>query len=135
VHRSHAPSSADPKHVFAIGHSNGGGFIYTLWATRPDNFTGFASAEAAGARQFSLQPKPIFVTICSQDQIVPPALQDRSFDIVFKVNQAGRPGSPFGSKGTVHKGTSRTVLRHYEGGHAFPRESVPSMVAFFKSLL
>jgi len=125
---------ADSKHVFAMGHSNGGGFIYTLWATRPDKFAGFASAEAAGARRFTLQPKPIFVTIGSQDKIVPPALQHRSFDIVLKVNQAGASTTPFGLKGALYKGKTPAVLWQYEGGHAFPRDSVPSMVAFFKSL-
>jgi len=87
-----------------VGHADGGGFIYTLWATLPDKFTGFASAEAAGARKFSLQPKPTFVTIGSQDKIVPPALQHRSFDIVLKVNESGEHTTPFGPKDTLYKG-------------------------------
>jgi len=71
---------------------------------RGDKFAGFASAEAAGARKFSLQPKPIFVTIGSQDKMVPLAFQHRSFDIVLKVNQAGEPTTSFGPRGTLYTG-------------------------------
>jgi len=127
--------NADPKHVFAMGHSNGGAFVYTLWALRGGLFAGFGSAEAAGARKYSLQPKPIFVTIGSRDQLVRPAVQHLSFGDVLKVNQAAETGSPFGAKGSLFKGKVPTVLWEYDGGHAFPRDSVPSMVAFFKSLL
>jgi len=124
----------DAKRVFAMGHSNGGGFIYTLWAMRGDLFAGFGSAEAAGARRFKLRPKPIFVTIGSRDQIVRPAMQHLSFNEVLKVNQSAGKGSPFGAKGTLYKGKASSVLWSYDGTHAFPRDSVPSMVAFFKSL-
>jgi polyhydroxybutyrate depolymerase len=124
----------DPKHVFAMGHSNGGAFIYTLWALRGDKFAGFASAEAGGARRFNLQPKPIFVTIGKRDQIVRPAMQHLSFNEVLRINQASEKGSPFGAKGTLYQGKSPSVLWEYDGTHAFPRDSVPSMVAFFKSL-
>jgi len=125
---------ADPKRVFAMGHSNGGAFIYTLWAIRGNKFAGLASAEAAGARKYSLKPKPILVTIGSNDQLVPPVVQRFSFAEVRKVNQAAKTGSPFGPKGVLYKGKVPTVLWEYKGGHAFPRDSVPSMVAFFKSL-
>jgi len=124
----------DPKRVFAMGHSNGGAFVYTLWAMRGDLFAGFGSAEAAGARRYKLQPKPIFVTIGSRDAIVRPAVQHLSFNDVLMVNHGSTSGSPFGPKGTEFTGKVPTVLWQYDGGHAFPRDSVPSMVAFFKSL-
>ena len=130
IHRFHT----DTRHVFAMGHSNGGAFMYTLWALRGDLFSGFGSAEAAGARRYTLKPKPIFVTIGSRDAIVPPAMQHASFNDVLKVNQASDKGSPFGPKGMLFKGRAPSVLWEYDGSHAFPRDSVPSMIEFFKSM-
>ena len=124
----------DLKHVFAMGHSNGGAFVYTLWAARPTVFAGFASAEAAGARKFTLTPKPIFVTIGRRDEIVRPAIQRASFNTVQKVNQDSGTGTQFGPKGTLCPGTAPSVLWEYDGGHTFPRDSVPWMVSFFRSL-
>jgi polyhydroxybutyrate depolymerase len=125
----------ETKQVFAMGHSNGGAFIYTLWAARGTLFAGFGSMEAAGARRYSLMPKPIFVTIGSQDQIVKPLVQHTSFNAVLKVNQAPNHGMPFGDKGALYKGLVPTVLWEYNGTHTFPRECVPSLISFFKSLL
>lgn len=124
----------DSKHVFAMGHSNGGAFIYTLWALRGNLFAGFASVEAAGARKYALNPKPIFVTIGNRDRIVLPFLQRASFASVLKVNEAIQPGSPSPSKGTLFKGEVPTILWEYDGGHAFPKDCVPAMIDFFKSI-
>jgi len=124
--------NGDPKRVFAMGHSNGGFFMYTLWAMRPDKFAAFGSAEAAGAGRFSLTPKPIFITIGSQDNIVPPALQRRSLNYVFKADGSSPTGERFGEKGTLYNGTAPVVVWNYDGTHTFPRDSVPSMVKFFQ---
>lgn len=129
VRRWH-PSS---KQVFAMGHSNGGAFVYTLWSARGTLFAGFGSMEAAGARKYRLTPKPIFVTIGSRDQIVKPALQRLSFKSVLKVNEAAAAGKPFGQLGTLYEGKAPTVLWEYDGTHAFPKDSVPSLIAFFKA--
>ncbi len=123
----------DLNRVYAMGHSNGGAFIYTLWAARPNQFAGFASFEAAGARMVNV-PKPLFVTIGSQDKIVPPALQQASLKMVYRVDGSSGNGSSFGPKGTLYPGTEPVVFWSYEGGHTFPADAVPSMIEFFKSI-
>jgi len=126
--------AGNPKRVYAMGHSNGGYFMYTLWAMRPNLFAAFGSAEAGGAGRFNLSPKPIFITIGSQDKIVPPALQKRSLDFVQRVDQSASNGIPYGEKGTLYKGTAPVVVWNYPGTHAFPRDCVPSMIKFFQGL-
>ena len=37
----------DAKRVFSTGHSNGGGFTYLLWQTRPDVLCAVAPSAAA----------------------------------------------------------------------------------------
>ncbi len=125
---------ADPKRVFAMGHSNGGQFMYTLWSMRGNEFAAFGSFEGAGGAAVRLSPKPFFITIGSQDETVPPRLQQRSLNAVFKVNGSSTNGQPYGAKGTLYQGSQPVVLWAYDGGHTFPADAVPAMLSFFKSL-
>jgi polyhydroxybutyrate depolymerase len=125
--------SGDSARVYAMGHSNGSFFMYTLWAIRPNLFAAFGSAEAAGANRFNLAPKPVFITIGSEDRIVPPALQRRSLNAVFQVERSQSSGQPYGEKGTLYEGLSPVVVWNYPGSHAFPQDCVPSMINFFQN--
>lgn len=122
------------RRVFAMGHSNGAQFMYTLWATRGNELAAIGSCEGAGGQLMTLSPKPFFITIGDQDALVPPALQHRSLDAVFRVDGSAKSGEPYGEKGTLYKGTQPVVLWAYHGGHAFPSDCVPSMIRFFQSV-
>ena len=124
----------DPKRVFAMGHSNGAQFMYTLWAMRGSQLAALGSCEGAGAQTVNLDPKPFFMTIGDEDALVPPRLQRKSFDKVMSVNGASGAGSPFGEKGTLYPGNQPVVLWSYHGGHQFPADSVPTMVRFFQEV-
>jgi polyhydroxybutyrate depolymerase len=123
----------DSHRVFAMGHSNGGLFMYILWSLRAGKFAAFGSCEGAGALTVTLTPKPFFITIGDEDKIVSPALQHRSLNAVFKVNGSASSGTPFGDKGTLYKGAQPVVYWAYHGGHTFPADSVPTMMRFFQS--
>jgi len=125
---------ADTRRVFAMGHSNGGQFVYTLWSMRGSELAGIGSFEGAGAQTVRLTPKPFFITIGEQDQIAPPRLQHLSLNTVFRLNRSEATGNPYGPQGKLYKGTQPVVYWSYQGGHSFPADAVPTMIQFFKSI-
>ncbi len=133
----------DSRKVFVMGHSNGGGFTYSLWAQRSDKIAGFAPAAAAGARP-SVTPKPAFLMMGKGDTVVPYSRQIESMERVMQVNlKAGSASAPKPdqaiktAKGEVRIWNGPAPLGIYEhpGGHEFPSEAVPKMVEFFKKVL
>jgi len=126
----------DAKRVFAWGFSNGGMFIYTLWSMRADKFAGFcASGSAIVTDDIHLStPKPAFITISGNDEIVPTPYQQQAFDQVKKTNASQTSGTPYGATGTLFKGEKPVVLWKYNGGHEFPFQSFPKLIEFFKSI-
>lgn len=123
-----------PSKVFAMGHSNGGFFMYTLWAMRPQKLAAVGIFEAANLRIQPPSPKPAFVTIGQQDTVVPVQWQERGLNAIFRINQSDQGSTEFGPLGKLYKGSQPTVLWTYPGGHTFNREAVPFLVQFFKSL-
>lgn len=126
--------NGDSKRVFAMGHSNGGFFAYTLWSARPSVFAGIGSFEAACTFPRTLTPKPLFVSIGSQDERVPPRAQQRSLRAVMRAEDSAGQGTPYGPKGTLYPGAAPVVLWSYDGPHKFPADAVPTMVRFFQGL-
>jgi polyhydroxybutyrate depolymerase len=124
----------DATRVFAMGHSNGGQFMYVLWSQLPSKFAAFGSCEGAGALMVTLSPKPFFITIGDADMIVRPQLQHKSLDAAFKVDGSEKSGQPYGEKGTYYKGVQPVVYWAYHGGHRFPSDCVPTMMRFFQSI-
>jgi polyhydroxybutyrate depolymerase len=123
----------DSDRVFAMGHSNGGFFVYILWALRPTLFAGIGSFEAVCTKPRTLTPKPFFVSVGDEDQMVPPRAQMFSLKGVERVNGSQAAGTAFGEKGLLFPGTQPLVLWGYHGTHAFPKDAVPSLVKFFQS--
>lgn len=122
----------DRRRVFAMGHSNGGFFMYTLWQMRPDRFAALGSFEAAKGRLNPTVPKPFFVSIGSKDQLVPPMLMRRSLKAIMRLEGSSQQGTPFGSYGTLYPGIQPVALWAYDGNHTFPKDAVPYMVDFFR---
>lgn len=129
--------NADPRNVFAAGFSNGGGFTYTLWTARADKITAFCPSGAAFFTDDTVLKlaKPAFVTISTDDEIVPTQYQKAALEEVKKINQSEASASPYGAEGVLHKGKQPTVVWTYKGGHEFPFQSYGELVKFFKSVM
>ncbi|MDR3688307.1 MAG: hypothetical protein P4L46_02935 [Fimbriimonas sp.] len=126
---------ADPKRVYAIGFSNGGMFVYTLWTLRAKEFAGFCPSGAALASpDMKLTvPLPCFATLSRNDPNVPSTYQQQGFDAIRAVDHSNIEGAPYGEHGTAFGGARPVVLWTYDGGHEFPFEAFPSLIKFFKS--
>ncbi|MBC8063593.1 MAG: prolyl oligopeptidase family serine peptidase [Chlorobia bacterium] len=120
---------ADPNRVYAMGHSNGGAFSYLLWAQRGDFFAAFGpSGAVASAYRGQLKPKPAFIVMGEEDQLVRPIAQTMGIRYVKNLN--GVDGDT--KMGTL-KGTKADLgLYIYPGNHTYPKEANKPMVEFFK---
>lgn len=125
---------ADPQRVFAMGHSNGGGFTYLLWAERADALAAVAPSAAIGSRAATkLRPKPAMHLASPADELVKFTWQARMIDHVLSVNGCG-PRDPAATGRRDYpskKGAPVTVYLH-DGGHKFPTAATPEIVAFFQ---
>lgn len=133
----------DPKKVVVMGHSNGGGFTYGLWAFRSDKIAAFAPSAAAGARP-NLTPKPAFLMMGRADTVVPYDRQIESLKRLVQTNlkttyeNLPKPtDTAKTAKGEVRTWKTPTPLAVYEhpGAHEFPSDAIPSMVEFMKKVL
>ena len=123
----------DEKHVYATGHSNGGGFTYLLWAARPFAFDAFAPCAAVSLQIALLTPKPVLHVAGEKDTLVKFVWQQKTIEALRKLNQCGT-GQPWGTNATLYAsgaGTPVIALIH-PGGHELPPEALPSVVRFFK---
>ena len=121
---------ADPKRIYAMGHSNGGSFTYLLWAARADKIAAFGpSGAVASVYRGQLVPKPAFIVSGEQDQLVRPIAQQ--FGISYVKSLDGVDGDV---KMGVLKGSKADLgLYIYPGDHTYPREANKPMVEFFKT--
>lgn len=122
--------------VFAMGHSNGGGFTYLLWAARPDTFAAIApsAAGAGGLRNAKdLKPIPVFHAASEKDTVVPFEGQKKTLDAIRKLNECG-DGKEWDQGCTIYeseKGAPVVVFLH-DGGHKYPKEAPALIVKFFR---
>lgn len=129
---------ADAKRVFCTGHSNGGGFTYTLWCFRGDTLAGVAPCSAAVTTStWKLPPKPALISAGRNDPIVRFAWQDKTIDLVKKTDSITGTGKPWGDKdGIWYDSPTHTplVTLIYDGGHAPPKYIGDRVVEFFKAV-
>ncbi len=128
----------DPKRVFSTGHSNGGGFSFTLWAYRGDTLAGIASSSAiASIREIPLlKPKPAMMSSGRNDPLVKFAWQNKMAGRLKTLNGITGEGKPWGTGGTWYSSENKTPLAIivYDGGHAPPADIGQRVVEFFKSV-
>lgn len=128
----------DNKRIYATGHSNGGGFVYLLWAMRGDVFAAVAPS-AAGAFNFKdmLKPKPVMHIMGEADPLVKPAWQKMMFNILLKLNNCSNQPQPFAQSANLYPSTTGTpvVLYTHSGGHIYPQEANAVVVEFFKKMV
>jgi len=126
---------ADPKRVFAVGHSNGARMVGILWSLRPQRFKALAfSAAQADTLIQTAEPRSVFMGMGLADDVVPFATQQPS--IQYAATRFGIPcaGSTEAAGITLVRNGSGIELMPYihNGGHVWPAEQTALIVAFFK---
>jgi polyhydroxybutyrate depolymerase len=126
----------DERRVYAMGHSNGGGFTYLLWAARGDLFAAVAPSASVAARLAKdLKPKPVMHIAGEQDELVKFAWQQATITRLRMLNDCGE-GTPWHDHKlcTVYasKSGNPVVTMIHPGTHKFPEEAPPLIVKFFQ---
>lgn len=124
----------DSKRVYCMGHSNGGGFTYVLWANRADKLAAVAPFSAGGFRALGVdKPMPAFIVGGRADTIVKFDTVEDAFIRTVALNEAKLKET----KGpmSVYDGKNNMDVVSYftDGGHNFIRDAVPHMINFFKA--
>ena len=127
--------NADPKRVFAVGHSNGARMVGILWSLRPQRFKALAfSAAQADTLIQAAEPRSVFMGMGLADDVVPFATQRPS--IQYAATRFGIPcaGSTEAAGITLVRNSSGIELMPYihTGGHVWPAGQTALIVAFFK---
>ncbi|MBI3857308.1 MAG: prolyl oligopeptidase family serine peptidase [Planctomycetes bacterium] len=125
----------DEHRVYCTGHSNGGGFTYLLWASRPGVFAAIAPSAAAGARNLKdTNPCPVFHAAGQKDPLVKFEIQQLALTLVRAFNGCEEKGTEW-DKGCTQYASSKespVVTFIHDGGHQYPAEAPALIVKFFK---
>lgn len=124
----------DSKRIYATGHSNGGGFLYLLWAMRADVLAAVAPSAAAFRFSAMLKPKPVIHIMGEADQLVKPAWQKMQIAKLLRLNQCTADGKPYGEAAMLYPsaiGCPVVVYKH-SGGHLYPTAADATVIRFFK---
>jgi len=134
MHTLRTTMRIDGKRVCATGHSNGGAFVYLLWALRPHGFAAFAPCAAATSQLAKLTPKPVLHVAGAEDTLVKFVWQLRTIEAVRRINGCGSMGRSWGTNATYYASNinAPVVALIHPGGHELPPEAAPSIVRFFK---
>lgn len=124
----------DAKHIYATGHSNGGGFTYLLWLTRGDVFAAVAPCAAVARYAAQLKPKPVLHIAGEKDPLVKFAWQQRMMAAVRKIDGCSATGEAWDTDCTLYPSTKGTpvVTFIHPGGHIVPASAPALIVKFFK---
>lgn len=124
----------DEDRIYAMGHSNGGGFTYLLWASRPNVLAAVAPSAAGSRRVLQLKPKPAMHIAGENDPLVKFAVQQRVMEAVRRVNRCEATGQPWAPGCTLYPSPPGTPFVAYihAGAHKFPEEAPALIVKFFQ---
>lgn len=127
----------DNSRIYATGHSNGGGFVYLLWAGRANEFAAFAPTATAGGKLIPKlnTPKPGFHLMGRNDPLVKPEWQKITYNKMLRVNGCNIPeGTKLDDNITFYKGKDGNdfELFIHDGGHEYPKNANQPIIDFFK---
>ena len=125
----------DLSRVYALGHSNGGGFTYLLWAERGDAFAAMAPSGSAAFKSLpKLKPKPVLHVAGETDPLVKFDWQKRMIDGLLAVNQCVK-GTAWDQdiNCTFYASAlgAPVVTAIHPGGHEYPKQAPAVIVKFF----
>lgn len=131
-----AEHAVDEDRVYAMGHSNGGGFTYLLWAARGDLFAAMGpSGSAASKTGALLKPKPVLHVAGENDPLVKFSWQQRTMELLRGLNECG-PGVPWEQDANCTFYPSAigapVVTAIHPGGHEYPTGAPGVIAKFFK---
>lgn len=130
----------DPARVFVTGHSNGGGFTYTLWAYRGDKLAAVAPSAASAYRVTELlKPKPAMIMGAQNDPLVKFEWQDAMIRLTKKLNQCrdnGKQWNTGGPNATWYDSATNNplVTLIHDRGHGMPQDAGQRISDFFKQI-
>jgi polyhydroxybutyrate depolymerase len=135
LERAKKDYKVDPVRVYALGHSNGARFVWVLMAKRAEQFAALLPACApAGLFNRGSTPTPLFIVAGEKDPIVPYA--GMRMTITAAQRMLGLQDAKETTSGYLQKLTSSSgmelVTYVHPGGHEFPTDQIPEMIAFFK---
>ncbi len=128
----------DTKRIYSMGHSNGGGFTYLLWAARGDVFAAVAPSSAVAVPLIfeKLKPKPVLHVAGETDTLVKYEWQKMTMEPLRKLNGCAPEGKAWENEKycTLYPSATGTpvVTMIHPGGHVFLKEAPAAMVKFFK---
>lgn len=127
--------SIDQRRIYATGHSNGGNFVYLLWAQRGNIFAAMAPTSTVPGRNLrDLQPKPVFHLTGEKDPLVKPEKQYLTHQWLLKLNKCDLQGEKRGEYLTVYQSSINMPVELYihPGGHEYPKAANEAIIRFFK---
>lgn len=123
--------------VFVAGHSNGGAFVYLLWASRGEQITAYASSAAAWFGPYSgLKPGKLLMLSGEKDDLVKYAWQRRTFDNLQHFFDCSAAKLNNGGCMVAESNSGAHIAAYvHPGGHQFPPAGPDLIVKFFKASL
>ena len=124
------------QRIYVAGFSNGGGFVFLLWAMRGDQIAAVSPCAMHAAAKMipTFKPKPMFQIAGKDDPFQKLPVQEKTVEEIAKLNQCGE-GRPWEKKCTIYpsKIGDPVVLYVHSGGHEVPRDAQSLIVRFFKN--
>jgi polyhydroxybutyrate depolymerase len=130
----------DAKRVFVMGHSNGGGFTYLLWAYRGDKIAAVAPCAALSMSVVKdLKPKACLHIAGKNDRLVKFAWQEKMMSSVKDTNGCKEEGEVWAKHCLLYKPANEKVGAPmvqciHDGTHRYPDDATELMVKFFKEV-
>ena len=126
----------DDRRIYATGHSNGGGFTYLLWTSRPKLFAAIAPSAAGSGSLRSGEPSPVPVMHLAgkNDQTVKYEWQKWTMRRVCEINECSEAGEPWADVCTLFSSPFETpfVACVHNGNHKYPQIAPELIVRFFR---
>lgn len=126
---------ADPKRVYAMGHSNGARFTGVLWKMRGSEFAAFGIGCGPVTQLLTGAPvRPAFFIAGEKDPLVPIAGMRASIGAARQLLETDAAKGKTDGLLRTEQGKNGIELVTYihPGGHGWPEAATPLVVGFFK---
>lgn len=128
----------DPKRIYAMGHSNGGGMTYGLWSVRGDKLAAVSiscsSSRTSGYLPDMRGPKPVFFVIATRDQLVDYDKYKAYIDFIVGRQTTGIPQTIAPGKlyYPSRPGGADVIVDTIEATHKIDKQAMALIADFFR---